>query len=211
MRRGLERYAPEDGYDPGAMARSKLAQLVVQKAGLFPGDWVLDVETGTGILGVNVGRAFTRAKVVATDAERENLEKARDNAATEGCGDRMRFVQCLPDALPLKDESVFFTTVGLTLHAEEEPLDVLDEIHRVTGYYGKVYAAAVDLTKMRGRRKRGIIPWVFDDETVGAMREMGFGKVQMLQVAVLPDGGRLHLVMAKRFDPEEGEDDEEEE
>lgn len=210
MRRGFERYAPEDGYDPGSLARNKVAELVVQKAGLFPGDWVLDVETDTGLLGVNVARAFTRAKVVATDAEREHIEKARENARTEGCDGRMRFVQCLPEALPFKDESVFFATIGMRLHEHEEPLEVLDEVHRVTGYYGKVYAAALDLTRLR-RKPKGVDPWVFDDDTVDAMREMGFGKVQKQQVAVLADGGRLYLVTAKRFDPEEGDEDEEDE
>lgn len=209
MRRGLERYAPEDGYDPGPIARSKLSQVVVQKAGLFPGDWVLDVETGTGILGVNVARAFTRTKTVVTDAERENLEKARENADAEGCRQRMDFVHCLPEALPFKEETFFFATVGLTLNEHEEPLDVFDEIHRATGYYSKIYAIALDLTRLK-KKPRGVIPWVFDDETVEELRGIGFGKVQKQQVAVLPDGGRIFLVSMKRFDPEEGDEDEDE-
>jgi ubiquinone/menaquinone biosynthesis C-methylase UbiE len=208
MRRGLERYAPARGYDVGPLARQKYAQMVVQKAGLFPGDWTLDVETGTGILGVQVARAFTRSKVVATDAERQNLERARENAGVEGCEARIQFVQCLPDALPFKDETFFFTTIGLALGRQEEPLDVLDEIHRATGYTGKVYAPALDLTRAK-KKPRGTHPWVFDEETIGAMREMGFGKVQQLKVAILPDGAQLVLLTAKRFDPEEEEGDEE--
>lgn len=207
MRRGLERYAPEEGYDPGAMARNKIAQLVVRKAGLFPGDWVLDVQTGTGLLGVNVGRAFTRAKVVATDDDREHLDKARANAVREGCDARMRFVQCLPDALPFKDEFSYFSTVGFELAKEEEPMDVLDEIHRTTGFYGKVYIAALDLSKRRPSKPRGWAAWLFDDEAVAELRAIGFGKVQIQQVAVQADGGRLMLVMMKRFDPEEDEDE----
>lgn len=207
MRRGLERYAPEEGYDPGGIARDKIAQLVVRKAGVFPGDWVLDVETGTGLLGVNVARAFTRAKVMATDADRVRLERARENARTEGCDARMRFIQCLPDALPIKDERSYFTTVGFGLAEQDEPLDVLDELHRVTGFYGKVYAAAIDLRKAKKKPKE-LEAWVFDEETLGEMREMGYGKVQMQQVAVLADGARLFLVTTKRFDAEgEGEDE----
>ena len=214
MRRGLERYAPAKGYDVGHLARQKYAHLVVRKAGLFPGDWVLDVETGTGILGVQVARAFTRAKVVATDAERASLERAAANAEAEGCRDRMRLVQCLPDALPFKDESFFFTTIGFGLSRQEEPLDVLDEIHRATGYSGKVYAPALDLTRVKPK-PRGWLAMVFDEDTVAAMREMGYGKVQKQRVALLPDGAQLDLVMAKRFDPaegdEDGDDDEEDE
>jgi ubiquinone/menaquinone biosynthesis C-methylase UbiE len=209
VRRGLERYAPKEGYDPGPIARSKGALLVVRKAGLFPGDWVIDVESGEGLLGVNVARAFTRAKVVATDADRDMILKARDNAVAEGCADRMRFVQALPDELPFKDECVWFTTTGLRLQSTEEPLDVIDEIHRVTGFSGKVYALQADLRKLKTKKPRGVAAWVFDDDALAAMREMGFKKVQMQQLAVLGDGARLMLVMAKRYDPAEDEADEE--
>lgn len=209
MRRGEERYAPKGGYDMGPLARHKMSEMVVRKAGLFPGDWVLDVETGTGILGVNVARAFTRAKVVATDADRKNLLKAKENAAAEpaGTGARLRFVQCLPDALPFKDETFFFATLGLTLARQEEPLDVLDEVHRVTGFYGKVYAPALDLRRMK-RKPLGWKEWVFTEDVVKEMREMGFGKVQTLRIIVLPDGAQLQLVTMKRFDPEGGDDEE---
>ncbi|HUR68271.1 MAG TPA: class I SAM-dependent methyltransferase [Candidatus Thermoplasmatota archaeon] len=211
MRRGLERYAPEEGFDPGPHARDKIAQLVVRKAGVFPGDWVLDVQTGTGLLGVNLARALKRVRVVATDDDREALERARENAQAEGCMDRLRLVQCLPDALPFKDEFSYYSTVGFALAAEEEPLDVLDELHRTTGFYGKVYAAALDLRKSRAKKQRGVKAWVFDDETLAELRAIGFGKVQMQQVAVLQDGGRLMLVTTKRFDPEEEDDEEDEE
>lgn len=208
MRRGAERYAPTEGYDVGHLARQKYSELVVRKAGLFPGDWVLDVQTGTGVLGVNVARAFKRAKkVVATDHSRENLLHARQNATDDKCADRMEFVECLPDMLPFKDETFFFSTVGFRLCAEEEPLDTLDEIHRVTGFYGKVYAPALDFTRARAK-PADVHDWVFGDETVRAMREIGYGKVQTLDVATLADGARLRLVTMKRFDPE-GDDDEE--
>lgn len=212
MRRGLERYAPKGGYDPGPLARDRISQLVVRKAGVFPGDWVLDVQTGTGLLGVNVARAFTRAKVVATESDAALLGRARENAKAEGCLDRMRFVLCAPHALPLKDETFWFTTVGLRLAEEDEPLDTLDEVHRVTGFLGKVYCGAADLRKLRPKKPRGVNPWVFDDETVDELKEIGFGKVQVSQVSTQNDGSRLHLVMMKRFDPagEGGEDDAEE-
>lgn len=123
----------------------------------------------------------------------------------------MRFVQALPDALPFKDECVWFTTAGLRLQSVNDPMDVLDEIHRVTGFSGKVYMLQADLRKLRVKKPRGVEPWVFEDDVVVAMKEMGFGKVQMQQIAVLADGARLVLVMAKRFDPAEGEDEDEDE
>jgi ubiquinone/menaquinone biosynthesis C-methylase UbiE len=212
VRRGVERYAPTEGYDVGPIARHKYAELVVRKAGIFPGDWALDVQTGTGVLGVQVARAFTRVKLVATDHSRENLLHARENAKAEKCAQRMEFVECLPDMLPFKDERFYFATVGLRLCAEEEPLDTLDEIHRVTGFYGKVYAPALDFSRAR-KKPEGVHDWVFGDETIREMREMGYGKIVVLDVATLADGARLRLATMKRFDPEgeEGDEDEEEE
>ena len=177
------------------------------------GDWVLDVQTGEGLFGVNLARAFTRAKVIATESDAEKLQKARENALAEGCEARMRFVLCSPDALPLKDESFWFTTLGLRLMDEEEPLDALDQIHRVTGFLGKVYVGGADLRKMK-KKPRGVNPWVFDEETLAGMKEIGFGKIQVSQIAMQSDGSRLHLLMTKRFDAdedgEEGEDGEDE-
>jgi ubiquinone/menaquinone biosynthesis C-methylase UbiE len=212
MRRGVERYAPTEGYDVGPIARHKYSELVVRKAGLFPGDWVLDVQTGTGILGVQVARAFTRAKVVATDVNRDNLLHARANAVADKAAERIQFVQCLPDQLPFKDESFYFATIGFRLCVEEQPLDTLDEIHRATGFYAKVYAPALDFTRARNK-PADVHDWVFDAQTMKEMREMGYGKIQVLDVATLADGARLRLVTMKRFDPEDGEpmDDKEDE
>jgi ubiquinone/menaquinone biosynthesis C-methylase UbiE len=205
MRRGLERYAPAKGYDVGPLARQRYASMVVQKAGLFPGDRVLDVETGTGILGVQVARAFTRSKVVATDADRANLERARANADAEKCRERIDFVQALPEALPFKDETFFFATVGLELSRQDEPLDALEEIHRVGGYTCKVYAPSLDFTGA-AKKPRGTARWVFDDAAMEALRGIGFGKLVKLRVMMLPDGAQLYLVTMKRFDPE-GDDE----
>lgn len=207
MRRGQERYAPTVGYDVGALGRDRYAGLVVRKAGLIPGDWALDVQTGTGILGVNLARAFTRVKTVATDANHENLLHAKQNAIAEKCDDRMRFVQCLPDMLPFKDEQFYFTTVGFRLCAEEEPLDTLDEIHRVTGFYGKVYAPTIDFRKVKQGKPEDIIDWVFTDERIREMREMGYAKVQLSRVTSLSDGAVIHLMMTKRLDPEQGDEE----
>lgn len=203
MRRGLERYAPSKGYDVGHLARHRYAEMVVRKAGLFPGDWTLDVETGTGILGVQVSRAFVRSKVVATDAERANLVRARENAEAEKCRERMQFVQALPTALPFKDETFYFATIGLSLAREDEPLDVLAEIHRTTGFTAKVYAPSVDFTRSRKPKPRGVASWLFDADAVEALRDMGFGKLQKLRVMMLDDGAELVLVTMKRFDPDE--------
>lgn len=208
MRRGQERFAPVEGYDVGPLARDRYAGLVIRKAGLFPGDWALDVQTGTGILGVNLARAFTRVKTVVTDVNRDNLVHARENAVAERCDERLRYVLCLPDMMPFKDETFYFTTVGFRLCAEEEPLDTLDEIHRVTGFYGKVYAPTIDFRKMRGKKPDDIIDWVFTSERIAEMREMGYGKVQTTRIMSLPDGAVIQLVMTKRLDPEGGEDDE---
>lgn len=210
VRRGTERYKPVEGYDVGTQARHKYSELIVRKAGLFPSDRILDVQTNTGILGVNLARAFTRTRTVATDAIRENLELARENARAERCADRIDFVLCLPDELPFKDEVFTFTTTGFMLAIEEDPMATLDEMHRVTHYYGKIYVATLDLRKKRDPLK-DVRQWIFDDATIKEMREIGYGKVQKFRLSILADGAEIWLVTTKRFDPEGGEEMDEEE
>jgi hypothetical protein len=86
-------------------------------------------------------------------------------------------------------------------------VDVLDEVHRVTGFSSKIYVGAVDMRKARTKKPKGMAAWVFDDDTLAAMREMGYAKVQLSQVAVLADGARLFLVMTKRHDPDDEGDE----
>lgn len=202
----MDRYAQRGGYDPGPLARKKYVDLIVQKAGIIPGDWVLDVQTGDGLLGVNVARAFTKAKVVATDESRANLDAARRNAEAERCAARLRFVQCAADALPFKEESVWFATIGFDLPEGVGELSVLEDVHRALGFSAKVYAPSLEYPEGRPRPE-GVTPWLFDGEGIEQVREIGFGKIQKQRIALLPDGGKLHLAMMKRFDVEEDEEE----
>lgn len=206
VRRGLERYSSAKGHDLGPMARQRYVDHVVHKAGLIPGDWALDVQTGNGLLGNSVGRAFTRVRVVAIDEDRANLEAARENAKAERCIERMRFVQCAADALPFKDESFYFVTIGFHLPEGVGELSVLEEVHRTSGYTAKVYAPSLEYPPGRPRPEAATV-WQFDKESIGQVKELAFGKLQKQRVAMLPDGGQLYVTSMKRFDPEEDEGD----
>lgn len=198
------RYLPPDGHDIGPLARRQYEDTVVRKAGLFPGDRALDVQTGNGWLGNAVARAFTKARVVATDEDRQNVAQARANAQADGCAARMDFVVCAADGLPFIDEVFSFALCGWATPPDVGELDILDEVHRTTHYSGKAYAPSLEYPAGKAR-PAGATAWLFDDDGNDQAREIGFGKVQKQRIARLPDGGRLFLTTMKRFDPDEDE------
>lgn len=209
MRRGLDRYDME-GHDWGPLARQRYVDHVIHKAGVIPGDWVLDVQTADGMMGNSMARRFARVKVVATDENRALLVKARENARGDRCVERMRFVQCAADALPFKEEVFFFVTIGPNLDEGVGELSVLEDVHRVTGFTGKVIAPHLEYPAAR-KRPADATGWLFDADAIKEVREMGYGKIVRQRVTQLTDGGQLHVVAMKRFDSDEDIEDEDEE
>lgn len=203
-------YTPVSGYDPGERVRRKVAELVVRKAGLFPGDRVLDAACGPGLAGVAIARAFTRCRVAGVDARAEVIARARENARIEGGGERFLAARADAGALPFRDEWFRFSMCAIGLGAVEDPVEAIAEVHRVTEFWGKVLLIEPDLSRV-AKRPRGVPKRPLDDEFVDAMREMGWGKIQRQKLEVLPGGALLEAVAAKRWDPESPEDDEEDE
>ena len=201
------KYGPYPGFDVGDLARKRYSDIVVRKAGLWPGDRALDVACGHGTVSNALARAFTKCRVSAVEADEEELARAVENARVEGALPRLDFVSADPTALPYDDETFMLTTCALGLAFEPDYLEVLEEIHRVTAFMGKVYLVDVDFTnakKRPGRAKKS----VFNEDTQAAMKEMGYGKINIQRVDTLRDGTAVLLLAAKRFDPEVGEPDE---
>ena len=72
-------------FGPTAMFTTPVAGQFVKFAQLKPGETVLDVGTGTGVVAITAARAG--AKVTALDLTPELLEQARENAGIAGLGD----------------------------------------------------------------------------------------------------------------------------
>lgn len=195
-------YTPAPGYDVGALARRRYTDLMIRRAGLIPGEEALVVQCGLGPLANALASRFTKCDVVATDSREDTLEVARRNAEVEEVRDRMKFRHADPADLPFRTERFFVTTMDIGLHAQEDPLAVLEELHRVTDYGGKLLLADVDFSKSRNPPEN-VHTDVFSDETQDAMKEQGWGKVALQKVSLLRDGGILYVLQAKRYDPEE--------
>lgn len=134
-------------YDTVAMAYHRLVERfsapvathLVEVAGVAPGERVLDVATGTGILALAVGRAVgPSGQVLGTDLSDGMLRSARENAVQAGVGEWVRFGKMDAEALESADET--FDAV-LSLHALRHfpsPLDALREAYRVLRPSGRV-------------------------------------------------------------------------
>ena len=70
----------------------ELVELLIADFGLLIGDGkILDVGTGSGVIGLSLAAKFPEAKVCATDISEDALAVARENAARLGLSERVRF------------------------------------------------------------------------------------------------------------------------
>ena len=104
----------------------------LQRAGLRPGQRVLDVAVGTGLLAREAVRITGReADVTGVDVSWGMLAQAR---ATCGIG----LIQARAEALPLRDASVDMVTMGYALRHVADLLVAFREYHRVLRPGGSV-------------------------------------------------------------------------
>jgi ubiquinone/menaquinone biosynthesis C-methylase UbiE len=94
---------------------------------------VLDIGTGSGRLAIELARARNcNFEIIALDISPDMLEKARQNARRYGVEDRIKFVVGTAAALPFPDDSFDLVISYASLHHWFEPVDVFNEIARVT-------------------------------------------------------------------------------
>ncbi|HLE96938.1 MAG TPA: class I SAM-dependent methyltransferase [Candidatus Thermoplasmatota archaeon] len=198
-------YAPARGWIPPERTRRLVADTVARRAGLFPGDIALVAPCGPGLAAAPLARAFTRCRVVAADADARILERCRANAIALDAADRLRPYLADATALPFEDECFPLVACAFELHARDDALDVLDELLRVAFWSGKLIAVEPDFSRLPNK-PAGLARNVFDEDTVGAMKEMGWGKVAVQKIEVLADGTVVQLMSAKRLDGPEGAD-----
>lgn len=192
-------YAPHVGYDPGARSRRAVTEAIARKAGMFPGDLALVAPAGVGLVAAPLARAWTRCRVVAVEEDGDALARCVANTRELDALARLRPYRADPTALPFEDECFPLVACALALHAHDDPLGVLEELHRVAYWSGKLLAVEPDFTRL-AKKPRGLHRNVLDADTQEAMKDMGWGKVSVQKIEVLPDGTVLQLATAKRLD-----------
>lgn len=123
------------GGDPALRERLQSELLVwrdqvLENAEISEGDVVLDVGTGTGLIGLRaLDLVGETGRVIFSDISAELLEECREAAAE--ARDRCEFVRASADDLPLQDESVDVVTTRSVLIYLHEKLPAFREFFRV--------------------------------------------------------------------------------
>lgn len=131
-------------YDPVVALTTRegtFKRLLLQQAGLAPGQAVLDLGCGTGTLALAIKRAVPAAQVTGLDGDPEVLRRAKDKA--RGQGAEITFDEGLATDLPYGDACFDRVLSSLFFH-HLSPADkrrTSREVHRVLKPGGEFHVA----------------------------------------------------------------------
>ena len=145
LQRRVQRYGWDKAvgdYESGWRAQLEPAQsLMLEMAALRPGERVLDVACGTGLVSFRIIDAVGEdGAVVGTDISGEMVEAARRLAAERNIGN-VRFERCDAEELTLDDEPFNVALCGLGLMYVPNPEKALAEMGRLLKPGGRAAAA----------------------------------------------------------------------
>ena len=201
LQRRIQRY----GWDKAAAGyeqswRTQLLpahDLMLEMVALAPGDRVLDVACGTGLVSLRMAAAVGVAgEVVGVDISDRMVEAASRVAADLGVGNA-RFLRSGAEQLPLADASFDAAVCGLGLMYVPEPVDALREMRRLLRPGGSVAAAVWGARRQCGwaeifpitdaRVNSDVCPLFFqlgtDDMLAQALGAAGFVEIRWQRIA----------------------------
>jgi ubiquinone/menaquinone biosynthesis C-methylase UbiE len=125
---------------------AELRQTWLDYSGVRPGDCVLDVGCGTGVITRNLTQRVGRqGRVVGIDPSTRLIEKALRRAEEEGLKDRIEFRCADGAALPFSDESFDLVVASAVFGHVPNGMEVLKEMVRVARPGGTVLAFDHDI------------------------------------------------------------------
>jgi len=117
------------------------AEVLLDAVGVSPGDRVLDVASGTGVVArAAARRAGPEGRVVGTDVSEPMLSLAAARPLADDCAP-VEYLEARADDLPFPDESFDVVLCQQGLQFFTERLDAAREMHRVVRAGGTVGAA----------------------------------------------------------------------
>ncbi|CAM8623179.1 UbiE Methylase involved in ubiquinone/menaquinone biosynthesis [Burkholderiales bacterium] len=136
----------------------------VAQAQVQPGDWVLDVASGTGDLALAFSnRVGPEGRVVMADINAQMLERGRDRLLN--AGRPIEAVVCDCEALPFADNQFDRITLAFGLRNMTHKDQALRELHRVLKPHGKLLVlefskVAKPLEGLYDAYSFRILPWL---------------------------------------------------
>jgi ubiquinone/menaquinone biosynthesis C-methylase UbiE len=145
LQRRVQRYGWDravTAYEEGWSAQLEPAHsLMLDMVALRPGERVLDVACGTGLISFRVAETVgRRGAVVGTDISGEMVEAARGSAAKRGLNNAS-FERSDAEELPFADASFDAAVCGLGLMYVPDPVKALCEMRRLLRPGGRAAAA----------------------------------------------------------------------
>ena len=145
LQRRVQRYGWDRAvaaYEEGWRTQLEPAHsLMLEMAALQPGERVLDIACGTGLVSFRVAEAVgARGAVVGTDISGEMVEAARRSAAERDV-DNASFERSDAEALPFADATFDAAVCGLGLMYVSDPVKALCEMRRLLRPGGRAAAA----------------------------------------------------------------------
>jgi ubiquinone/menaquinone biosynthesis C-methylase UbiE len=118
-----------------------VSRTLIERAGIGPGDTVLDVATGYGEPALTAARVVGQSgRVLATDIAADMLEFGRERAAHAGL-DNVEFLEADAEALPFDDESFDAVLCRQGLQFLPDVLGTLKRLHTFLKRDGRLAAA----------------------------------------------------------------------
>lgn len=139
-----------------------LRDRILDRAGIRPGDTVLDVGTGQGLLGLAaLDRAGEQGRVIFSDISEPSLDDCRVEVARLGASNRATFVRAsATDLSGLASETVDVVLERAVLLFIEDRQRALDEYHRVLRPGGRL-SLGEPINSWMGRDRPGYL-WGYD-------------------------------------------------
>ena len=135
-RSGFNRIAAR--YADGAPLRASLQAALLDAAHLQPGERVLDLAAGPGLLARDAARrVLPDGWVLASDIAENMLAEGQQRATAEGLPDLLA-AACDAEHLAFADGSVDVALIGLGLFIFPDPARALAELHRVLRPGGRI-------------------------------------------------------------------------